>query len=273
VPEAFLVLVAILAMLVHPFPLPYHLCLLVPFAYILGIRWALRFLGRQEERRSSLLLGASLIVFTHLVPFMGAAWRHLDFTNDRQEQLMLLAEQMTDPATDRVYDAAGLVASRESIGRQWFLHTTFVDKFARGEVPPVRTMLRDRPAAVLIPNYRFAWLQPEDVAFIQAHYLALSRDFMILGQALQPPQTDFACLHAGRYYISLKPGLSGTERVPLTLDGAPIPLPSVQYLSKGSHQLRAGKDVEVLVAWVGPTLDRVPHLAPGDSNRVFINWY
>jgi len=187
--------------------------------------------------------------------------------------LMTLAETMTDPAKDRVYDAAGLVASRESIGPQWFLHTLFMDRFSRGELPPVRKMLLERPASVLIPNYRFGWLQAEDVAFIRSNYLFLANDFLVLGRSLQSPNLEFPCLQSGRYYItagSLEPG--GTRGV-LDVDGARIPVPSVQTLSSGMHVFKADKDVAIVVGWVGPTLNQMPTVAPGDSNQFFINWY
>lgn len=272
-PETFLVLIALVALLIHPMPLPYHLCLLVPFTYILGIRWIQRFEDSFGFGKAHLFLWISMILVTHVVPFLGATRRHLDFTNDRQEELMKLAEAMTDPSKDRVYDAAGLVASRQSIGRQWFLHTMFRDRFDKGELPPVRTMLQDNPASVIIPNYRFSWLQKEDVSFIQSNYLALANDFLVLGHSLRSPKLEFSCLQPGRYQITSKQIGSGAVQPFVAMDGVLITAPSVQVISKGVHVFKAEKDLEIVIVWVGPKLNQVPSIAPGDPNRFFINWY
>lgn len=266
-PEASLTLVAVLALLIHPFPLPYHLCLLVPFAYILGFRWVCE--GWERSPGSFKFLWAGLLVCTHGLPFFTATWRHLDFPNDRQERLMALAEQMTDPATDQVYDAAGLVASRQSIGRQWFLHTTFLGSYLNGEMPPVRQMLQERPAAVLIPNYRFTWLVPEDVDYIRAHYISLSPDYWVLGQRAQTKDLAFTCLHPGRYEIRA----AGAGPAALLLDGQRVPAVSAQYLPRGTHHIASDSETDLQVAWLGPTLRQIPSLPPEAAEKVFINWY
>jgi hypothetical protein len=273
IPETTLVLVNLLILFIHPMPLPYHLCLIVPFAYILGIKWVMTFPDAFSPGKALVFLWTGLILFAHVLPFFRATLRHLDFTNVRQEKLMSLAEAMTDPSQDRVYDAAGLVASRQSIGRQWFLHTLFLDRLRRGESPSVRAMLQEHPASVLIPNYRFSWLQAEDVAFIKSHYLFLANDFLVLGQPMVSPKLDFTCLQPGRYHIkavALEPG-STVEH--LDMDGVKIPVPSVQTLSVGLHVFKADTDSTVIVGWVGPTFKQLPEVGPGDSNRFFINWY
>lgn len=272
-PETFLVLVGILALMANPAPHPYNLCLLVPFAYILGIRWVLAVRGSLEEGKPLVILWAGLVVFTHVSPFLTATLRHLQRPNDRQEQLVELAETMTDPAKDRVYDAAGLVSSRQSIGHQWFLHTLIMERVYRGQLPSVRKMLEEKPASVLIPNYRFSWLQQEDLSFFQSNYVALADDFLVLGQSLHGPKEAFNCLHPGRYFIKFtEPAPAGSEPS-LNLDGVPIQIPSVRPLSKGVHSFEAGKDREVIVAWVGPTLNELPRPGSGDSKTFFFNWY
>jgi hypothetical protein len=268
-PEALLAVVGAAVLLVHPMPLPYHLCLIVPFLYILGLRWALPFIHRLTTGRPERLLGACLLVGAHFGPFLVTTLRHKDFPNTRQERLMRLAEEMTDPAKDAVYDAAGLVASRQSIGRQWFLHTLFMDQFHSGKLPSVRAMLEARPAAVLIPNYRFGWLAPADIAFLQEHYLQLAGDFLVLGRILHAPRLEFPCLHAGRYHLSTRlPGMGA-----VVLDGRRIQLPTVLDLDKGLHTFQASPETSLVVCWLGPNLHRPPDPGPGDSSQFFINWY
>lgn len=272
-PELALTSLVAFSLLVHPLPLPYHLCLLVPFAFILAVRWLSTFNGFPELRSPWTYLWISILAFTHLTPFLSNTLRHLEFTNQRQEQLIQLAETMTDPAMDRVYDAAGLVASRESIHPQWFLHTMFMDRFKDGSLPPIREMLEERPASVLIPNYRFHWIEEQDREFIRANYLYLANDFLILGQSLQGPHSEFVCLQPGRYHVLVKSMPKEAARPVVTLDGNPIKAPSVQVLTRGRHAFQLEGGAEIQVAWLGPNLDRPPRLSPGDSDRVFINWY
>ncbi len=180
---------------------------------------------------------------------------------------------MTDPTADRVYDAAGLVSSRESIGRQWFLHSLVMAQVYQGGQPSVRRMLTERPAAVLIPNYRFSWLNQEDVAFIKENYLPLAGDFYVLGRELKGPDAAFPCLHPGRYAIGVAdPTQAGTQDV-VSLDGKTVTLPSIQTLTTGEHRLafQAGRGISV--QWLGPNLGRVPNLPAGQANRFFVNWY
>lgn len=272
-PELALTGLVAFSLLIHPLPLPYHLCLLAPFAFILAVRWLRTFDGFPQRGTPWAYLWISLLAFTHLTPFLSNTLRHLDFTNQRQEQLMQLAEAMTDPAKDRVYDAAGLVSSRESIHPQWFLHTMFMAQFKDGSLPPIRKMLAEKPASVLIPNYRFLWIEEQDREFIRDNYLYLTNDFLVLGQSLQGPRSDYVCLQSGRYHVFVTSTAAGAPKPRVTLDGTPIKTPSVQALTRGTHAFQVEGEAEIQVAWLGPNLDRPPRLSPGDPDRVFINWY
>ena len=68
---------------------------------------------------------------------------------------MALAEDMTDPQSDPVYDGVGMVPTRRSIHYHWFLHSLNIQSFINGQEMPVRDMLAANPAAVVIPNYRY----------------------------------------------------------------------------------------------------------------------
>ena len=80
---------------------------------------------------------------------------------------------MTDPTSDPVYDAAGLVLTRHSIDRSWYLHSLNMQQLYDGKQSSVAAMLARNPAAVLMPNYRFDWLPESDWQFIRANYLPL----------------------------------------------------------------------------------------------------
>lgn len=271
-PEGMMLLVVFLPLLIHPMPLPYHLCLVVPFAFVLGVRWLS--LHASEWLRGGALwpLWGGLLVFTHGIPFLSYAFRHTSFTNERQETLVEYAEMLTQEGRDRVYDAAGLVSSRKSIGKQWFLHTLLLDQLASGKLPPVRDMLKANPAVVIIPNYRFGWLQSEDVEFIRKHYVSLADDFLVLGQVVSPQGGTFECLHGGEYLVSPHgDGVTGPQK--LYLDEVPIQPSSIHQLSPGNHTLRTDSGQPVLVRWVGPNLKQPSSLGQGEGSRVFVNWY
>jgi hypothetical protein len=287
-PEALLFLGAFGVLLVNPNPYPYNLLQVVPFAFIFAFRSAKRVATVVLDRPGLLPACVCILIFVHLVPFWTATKRHLNRTNTRQEHLMVLAESLTDPNLDPVYDAIGMVPSRPSIDFRWFLHSLNIQSFTEGPGRRVRDLLTARPAAVFIPNYRTDWLTEEDHAFIRERYVSLADDFWVLGKVLPPGGGSFEIIHSGRYRIApvqfsnladsctnlangLKvsaeqPGLSGK------LDGMPL-ADQVLQLTAGTHQLDTGLGVEPAIVWVGPRLEEVPRLDPGSHSALFVNWY
>lgn len=268
VPEAILFVVAFGVLCINPAPYPYNLVLLVPFGFILAVRWS----SEQESlkaftRSGSMVLFVSLVVFTHGMPFVKSTLRHLYRTNTRQEQLMALAESLTDPARDRIYDACGLVASRESAARQWFLHGLLRRQVREGVIPSLKKALEDSPATVILPNYRFTWLDAEEKAFLQANYLMPARDFFILGAQIPPSRPTYRCLHPGRYF------LTGPADGTVILDGKPVQVPSAVQLTQGDHAFASGWDQSLTISWLGPNLAAPPPVGTGDYVTVFLNWY
>lgn len=270
-PDLLLVVVALGALLSNPTPFPYNLVLLVPFM-LLPLRRAsipLRSLAPAWSGSGPL---AALLVTLHIAPFVGAVLRHLEWTNDRQHELMRLAESLTDPALDRVYDGVGLVPTRRSIGRYWFLHSLYIPMVRTGAMPSPAVMLASRPASVILRSYRTDWFSPEDVEFVNAHYVGLSDEVLVLGRAFPPGASSFDCIHAGTYSVVLRgdaPPRSGDEVV---VDGRPHPFGSRVRLEKGIHRLETSPASPLLVLWTGPRSD-LPVLGPGDHRKLFVNWY
>jgi len=261
-PEAGLLLLVMVAFLVNPTPFPYNLVFLVPFL-LLSAAALWRVQG--PFPRGPLLAG--LLVFGHALPFLLKTARHWDYPMDRQVQLMKVAEVLTDPATDRVYDGVGLVPSRASIGYDWWLHTFTIQSFYDGTRPAVRTMLEANPAAVIITSYRTDWLPKEDQLFIRAHYLPLADDFHVLGGLLPEGGGPWQCLKPGRYEVRARTQQQMTVRV----DGRDLPSPAVVTLDRGSHELGAVGLAQVV--WLGPRISTLPPLTPGNHKNLFINWY
>ena len=272
VPEAVLCLGALGIVLINPTPFPYNLVNFVPFLYLLAFRFMATWAGEVEWTAPLPTLLACVLVFTHLVPFLRATWRHTDWLNDRQETLMQTAEALTDPGKDRVYDAIGMVPTRPTIGFHWYLHSLNIQTFSSGQIASVPQMLEARPAAVLIRSYRTDWLPEADQQFILSRYIPLADDLWVLGKVLPPGGGNYAAVHPGRYQVlSLEQGR--LARVPLaeldgkTLDG------NAAFLAVGTHLIASPPKVQPVVVWVGPRLNQPPKIGRGDHLRLFVNWY
>ncbi len=192
-------------------------------------------------------------------------------TNWRQLFLAQAAEEMTDAASDPVYDAVGMVLTRPSIGRWWYLHSMSMRNIYAGKQESTADMLASRPAAVLMPNYRFNWLPKSDWQFIQKNYVPLADDFWVLGTQLPSGGGTFRILRPGRYIVQAAvPGQAASPQV--TVDGTSV-ASDILTLSAGSHDIRAAQDSTVTVVWLGPKLSRLPVISPGNHSTLFKNWY
>lgn len=287
-PEALLFLGATGVLFINPTPFPYNLLQVIPFAFVFSFRYVIEAANSSIARPSLFALVGGILVFVQSVPFWAATQRHLERTNARQHQLMCLAEKLTDPQTDPVYDAVGMVPGRPSIGFHWFLHMLNIQSFLNGREPSVSKLLMVRPAAVFIPNYRTDWLSAADHSFVKERYVSLADDFMVLGMILPLGGGAFEIFHPGRYRIStLKDSdLQGTYEanpqdtaiapdpscLAAALDGTRLPNWPVQ-LTAGTHRLECSTNCRPAVVWVGPRLDRVGRLGPGDHRDLFQNWY
>ena len=287
-PEALLFVLALVALLINPAAEPYNLLQLVPYAFLLSFRY-LSGLAKEIWGRLALRpVFVALLFFAHLVPFGVATRRHLSLPNSYQEARMRLAENMTDPAKDPVYDGIGLVPTRPSIHFWWLLPDPNRPSFAAQHGLLVRDLLAARPAAVLIPNYRTDCLPEEDQAFIRERYVALADDFWVLGKVLPAGGGSFEIVHPGRYRISSLEGsdLDGTYpegiaglTTPLeegtllgTLDGIPLSKGPIE-LKAGTHRIATKPGSTPAVVWMGPRLDRAGRLGKCDHRFLFVASY
>jgi hypothetical protein len=270
-PEWIFALAALAALLANPTPFAYNLILLVPPFFILvaahrqALLDALAGCTAQTGR-----LCITFLLLLHGVPWAVATWRHLAMGNDGQRQVIRVAEAMTDPARDRVFDGSGLVATRDPIGYNWLVHGLTLANFANGVWPTVRASLAANPTPVVLPSYRLEMLPEQDKDFIKAHYLALAPDFMVLGGILESGSTRWTCLATGRYQFDLHAS-QGAGPLPLTLDGAAAGT-GVHLLGKGEHLFQVPPGDRLVVVWLGPNLPRIPLMAQ-DQRPLFVNWY
>jgi len=287
-PEALLVFVALTALFANPAPFPYNLVNLVPYAFLLAFRYGTTLVqnGAADLLVRPVVVGA--VVIGHLLPFGIATYRHVGMTGERQKTLMQVAEALTEPGRDPVYDGVGMVPTRDSIHGQWLLHTLNVRTFIDGPAPHIREMLDRKPAAVIIPSYRTDWLPSEDHAFIRDRYLPLADDFWVLGTVLPPAGGAFQIVHSGRYRVyavgsaqtesrsKLESGSAlVTQRlVPLqgTLDGKPLVAGPIE-LPIGMHVVECPPERVYAIVWLGPRLSGIPQIGEGDHRTLFVNWY
>jgi hypothetical protein len=287
-PEALLFLGALVVLLLNPAPEPYNLLHLVPYGFLLAFRYGSGVIEEVWSRIALRPVLVALLVFAHLVPFGVATRRHLRWTNYDQEARTRLAEELTDPARDAVYDGIGLVPTRPSIHFCWLLPDGNRRSLAEEQGLRVRDMLAARPAAVVIPNYRTDRLPEEDHAFIRERYVSLTDDFWVLGKVLPAGGGTFEVVHPGRYRVSSLEGsdLAGTYpdgvaglMAPVVegsligaLDGVPLSKRPVE-LTVGTHRIETKPDCQAAVVWMGPRKERIGRLGGSDHRFLFVRWY
>jgi hypothetical protein len=269
VPEVLLVAGAMAGLLLNPTPFTYNVLHLVPYLFLLVFSYG-KILWHDLQSRPTLWpVVGSIIVLGHLVPFELSVRRHANYPNYRQTAFMRLAEDLTDPGTDAVYDGIGMVPTRGSIHFNWYLHSLNIRSFLSGSAPKVHEMLAARPAAVLIQSYRTDWLAKEDRDFIQSRYVPLADDFWVLGKELPAGGGEIEIIHPGRYCIAPVDSSGGAI---CSVDGTP-PADKPVELARGIHRIETASNQKVKVLWVGPRLGQVPTIGPGDHRALFVNGY
>ena len=287
-PEALLFVGAFATLLLTRVPEPYHLLQVVPFAYLLAYRYAVGLMNGAWERPEFRPVLVALLVFGYFVPFGLATRRHLAFTNYHQEARMRLAEGLTDPARDAIYDGVGMISCRPAVGFGWVLPNVAQHDTGMTEGARWKGLLATQPPAAILPNYRTDQLPAECHTYIKEHYVPLSDDFWVLGKVLPAGGGRFDIAHGGRYRIASLKGsdLAGTYPAGLagllapqeegsltgTLDGLPLSNRPVE-LKAGAHTIATKADERPTVVWVGSKQDRLGRLGESDHRFLFIKWY
>jgi hypothetical protein len=267
-PEVLLALGALTGLFLNPTPFTYNVLHLVPYMFLLVFSY-----GRSlwQELQSKPILWpalASIVLLGHLVPFGLSVRRHAKYLNYRQTAFMRLAESLTRPGMDAVYDGIGMVPTRRSIHFNWYLHSLNIRSFLTGSAPSVREMLAARPAAVLIRSYRMDWLSLEDQQFIQSTYVPLSDDFWVLGKELPAGGGDVEIVYPGRYRVG---AVDGSTTAVCSVDGADSA--AAVELAVGVHRIETTSNQKVRIFWVGPRVDPVGPIGKADHHELFVNGY
>lgn len=242
--------IQLLALVLNPQPFTYNFLHLMPFLFLSAVDgfvvlW-------QHWPRLRALLGIAAAMGSAMA--FGASWRHDVVgrtSGSAQRAHVEAAEALTGPR-DPVLDAAGLVLSRRPPGRDWMLHSLTMQSYRRGERRKFRQLLAGDPAPVLLLNYRWNWLEAEDLAFVREHYVALGRHLLVLGGRADAAEGAFTILRGGRYGI--RPLRGGA---PVLLDDARLPPGGIATLAPGDHRWSGSG---LAWAWLGPSLTTIPQL-------------
>jgi hypothetical protein len=267
-PELAFLLICVAAFFANPTPFPYNLLLLVPAQFIAVVRHRALFVKAIGESGWALLLWP-LLAAVHLVPWVTSTPRHFDMSNERQMQVVTLAENLTDPKRHRVFDGAGLVPTRDPIGFYWLIHTFTVRPLMDGTWPSIRSQLDAQEVPVILSSYRTNWITVPDRRFIEAHYLPLTQDFQLVGTRLEKGEGRWTALASGNYFLSVEG--AGASEAWVEVDGQRVP-PGSHHLSRGPHHFRFPAQLTLTAIWCGPQCTGPPSLE-NTSRALFETWY
>lgn len=291
VPEALLLLLALVIFCLSPNHVPSELLYVAAFAFLLAARYTATLWKEMVVERVAFGLIVGVVSFGHLIPFDAAAKRHLNFTNYHQENLINLAEQMTTAGKDLVYDTVGMVPTRRGAEYETFFQKQNNDSEHSGVKTSLRGLFASQLPVVIIADRRFDELPAADTEFIRDSYVPITGDFWTLGKLLPSGGGDFKIVHAGRYRITsaeasnllgtyakpenLMESLAPEQKFPAltgTLDGVPLDGKPVE-LTTGTHRLDCPAGTQAAIVWLGPHLDTITRMSGGNRGLLFVNWY
>lgn len=265
-PEAVFFLLGALVFLINPNPFPYNLLVLS----FLGLLALVR-IGSHNHgliARETLLprawgaYGVAIFTVFHLLPVGIRVFGLLTQRNDRQVELMRQTESLTGEG-DPVFDNSGLVATRIPSGRDWFINITSLSSRDR-----LFGSLKVNPPAVVIPNYRLVYLGNEVKKWLQANYVALSKDLWVLGRQIQSVSDcrgSWMVLREGIYAaVSITPSSDSWVEV----DGRRLSN-GVHTFTRGEHAFLTDPVAPSILLWAGPRATSPPALSGGGTDMVF----
>lgn len=261
-PELLLFLICAFAFFINPTPFPYNLGVLSAGALVALLALGRPWLEPGAFRGSAALpFLVSLGVLLHVTPWVLRVADLFAMTNDRQEEVMALAEAYTGPE-DPVFDGIGLVTTRKAPAYEWVVQWANQLQFHQH---PLFQSLGGRVPPVVLPSYRLNYLPPSDLAFLSTNYVPLHQDFWVLGAL---PRTSAApgawtCYRSGRYALIPVKADPGT----VFLDGKAL-APGIVWVDRGEHRLAMDPASPCALAWVGPAVTQVP--TPGKDGEATV---
>ena len=252
----------------NPTPFPYNYMYIAVLAFP-AVFWLTEKALHDSRVRRGLIFLAFLIL--QGIPFFIRITRHFSYRNESQKKVMAYLNAYTDPE-ECVFDGSGLTMFRKGPGEVWYLHSLNKRRYLAGALPPVRDMLARKMCPILIQSYKWRFMQPEDLEFINSRYVRFQRAVWIMGRSIQAFASgsySFAIFRDG-YYVICSEDMRLARGI--LVDRAPLSSRAV-FLRKGMHML----DVEeatgkLFVLWV-KNERFLPSPVPELTLPLFVNWY
>lgn len=238
-----LVLVVLL-LYANPTPFPYNFQHLMPFVFFASLDVASKIVAFHARIGPRLALGLALVSLGLFV----RAWLRDPFltrTSAAQLSYARAAEALTSPR-DTVLDGAGLVATRLPPDRDWIIHSLRLGRYRAGEIKHYDQIMVESPSPVVVDNYRWAWLTPDDLRTRAARYVRIAPRLYVLGSAFAEPDGEFQIYLDGKYKVL---ATAGDE---LLVDGARVENGRVLELARGSHRFQRTGQGRAGLHWAGP---------------------
>ncbi len=138
-----------------------------------------------------------------------------------------------------------MVLTRRPPLRDWQLHVSFLPAYHEGRRQSFAELIRADPPPVVFTSYRWRGLEAEWELLVD-RYVAVAKDFWLLGENLAPGKGELEIHRTGRYKLFTE---AGEE---IRLDGRPLQLPAVAHLRKGTHRVDGPLARPIVVHWIGP---------------------
>lgn len=242
VTHAFLGIV-VLGVAINPTPFMYNAIYIAPFL----IASSLELMARLPRRAAIAVAAVGFLATGWSFRYRMTSSRQTATTNAVQLSLIRTAEALTAKA-DPVLDGAGLVASREPPAVDWIMHSVLRGAYDAGLRESFASIMRRTAPPVVIVNYRWVWVHPEDWRTLKEMYVPISLHMRVLG-GVAPEGASMTIHRAGRYLLNCQ----GQTRIAQLAHGPQ------------AHEC----PTPLAYHWLGPTLMELPSIQPGGPSALF----
>lgn len=258
----YIVLVAgyiAVAIAMNPFLFPYNYLIWVPLlAPMVGG------IPRMIARVKMASLEPALLALTAIVVASYGALPLVETNRRSNEPQIALVKWIWSSTTpnERIFDWQGMHFGRLGI-RHWWSYGGLQTRYEAGWYT-LRDELQAKRVSLLITNFRFAYMTPEDQQFVFRHYVRFAPCVMVPGvyasrKQLQEGGVTLEVFVPGTYHVL------GEDLRQVRVDGK-MPPPYIT-LQPGLHRVEgiAGSTTDAAVIYTTPLREKAPVPCPGDA--------
>jgi hypothetical protein len=253
----------LIALLQHPSKFPYVFLNVAPALAVCGAvalrRWGPALWGSGAPAWRRAVAGTAAFVLLFLFPLSRHAKAMDRSLTDVQIAIMNRVDRLTEPG-DAVFDGIGMAVSRRKATPHSMTARWYDERRAGADYPVIEHLRRTRPK-VAIFNYRFRFLDREERAFVQSHFVGDWANVLVVGTLVEhegpgPTERRVDLLATARYEVLAR----DLDRV--TLDGRPAE--RRVELSAGPHLLRVEGPPQPVMLRYSPSsrIPRPPEAGP-----------